>query len=122
MNMQVMSAEPECWGPPTQSGICPPPIRGFTDDLTLNAECVPGSRWILQGKEKLIKWVRMCFKPAKSRSLVVRKGKVTDRFKFDIEGKQIPTISEKPVKILGKAFNSSLKDSSSVQSACPPPN
>lgn len=64
----------------------------------------------------------MSFKPTKSRSLVVKKGKVNDkvnnRFRFSIEGRHIPTISEKPVKNLGKMFNSSLKDSSSVQYPC----
>ena len=118
MNMIVKSAEPGCRGPRTQSGIRQPPIRAFMDDLTVTTESVPGCRWILQGLEKLIQWARMSFKPAKSRSLVVKKGKVTDRFRFNIEGKQIPTISEKPVKSLGKVFDSSLKDSSSVQSTC----
>lgn len=60
----------------------------------------------------------MNFKPAKSRSTVVKKGNVNVRFRFSIEGRQIPTISKKPVKSLGKVFNSSLKDSSSVQSSC----
>lgn len=37
--------------------------------------------------------------------------KLTHRFRFNIEGKQIPTISEKPEKSLGKVFNSKIKDS-----------
>ena len=117
MNMMVKSAEPGCWGPWTQSGIHQPPIRAFRDDLTVTTESVPGCRWILQGLEKLIQWAWMSFKPTKSRALVM-KGKVTDRFRFNSEGKQIPTIFEKPVKSLGKVFDSSLKDSSSVQSTC----
>ena len=60
----------------------------------------------------------MGFKPAKSRSLVLKKGKVTDRFQFNIEGALIPSVSEKPVKSLGKVFDSSLKDTSAVQSTC----
>lgn len=118
MNMIVKSAEPECRGPRTRSGIRQPPIRAFMDDLTVTTESVPGCRWILQGLEKLIRWARMAFKPAKSRSLVLRKGKVTDRFRFNIEGALIPTVSEKPVKSLGKVFDSSLKDTSAVQSTC----
>lgn len=88
------------------------------DDLTVTTESVPGCRWILQGLEKLISWARMRFKPAKSRSLVVKKGKVTDRFRFNIDGSMIPSISEKPVKSLGKVFDSSLKDASSIQATC----
>lgn len=39
-----------------------------------------------------------------------------DKFRFCIAGTTIPTITEKPVKILGKVFNSSLRDS--FQSTC----
>lgn len=52
----------------------------------------------------------MSFKPAKSRSLVLKKGKVNDKFRFSILARKIPC--------LGKSFNSSLKDSSYVQSTC----
>lgn len=58
------------------------------------------------------------FKPAESRSLVVKKGKATDRFRFNIEGSTIPSVSKKPVRSLGKGFHNSLKDSSSVQATC----
>ncbi|KAL7849539.1 hypothetical protein SRHO_G00211620 [Serrasalmus rhombeus] len=58
------------------------------DDQTVTTESVPGCRWILKGFEKLMKWARMRFEPAKSRSMVLRKGK------------------------------GSLKDSTSIQSTC----
>ncbi|KAK1892351.1 Glutamyl-tRNA reductase [Dissostichus eleginoides] len=54
----------------------------------------------------------MRFKPAKSRSMVLRKGKVEEKFWFNIEDTVIPTISEKPV--LDKVFDSSLRDTISV--------
>lgn len=98
MNMIVKSAEPECRGPQSRGGVRQPPIRAFMDDLTVTTESVPGGRWILQGLEKLIRWARMEFKPAKSRSLVLKKGKVTDRFQFSIKGAKIPSLSEQPVK------------------------
>lgn len=66
-----------------------PPIRAFSDDLKVSTESVPGCRWILQGLKKIVKWAQMCFKPAKSRSLVLRKGKVEDNFRFNIEGTAI---------------------------------
>ncbi|KAL6469714.1 hypothetical protein MHYP_G00208330 [Metynnis hypsauchen] len=115
MNMIVKSAEVECRGPLTKSGVRQPPIRAFMDDLTVTTTSVPGSRWILQGLEKLITWARMSFKPAKSRSLVLKKGKVTDRYRFSLAGATIPSITEQPVKSLGKLFHCSLKDSSSIQ-------
>ncbi|KAJ3582644.1 hypothetical protein NHX12_000397 [Muraenolepis orangiensis] len=118
MNMLTKSAEPECRGPRTNSGQRQPPIRAFMDDLTVMTESVPGCRWILKGLEELVEWARMCFKPAKSRSMVLRKGKVVDKFRFNIADTAIPSISEKPVKSLGKVFYCSLRDTTSIQSTC----
>lgn len=98
MNMLVKSAEPECRGLKSKSGIRQPPIRAFMDDLTVTTESVPGGRWILTGLERLMGWAKMSFKPAKSRSLVLKKGRVADKFRFSIAGTPIPTISEKPIK------------------------
>ncbi|KAL7879620.1 hypothetical protein SRHO_G00018740 [Serrasalmus rhombeus] len=50
--------------------------------------------------------------------MVLRKGKVEDKFWFYIAGTAIPMITEKPVKSLAKVFDSSLKDSTSIQSTC----
>ncbi len=43
----------------------------------------------------------------------MRRGKVTDKFRFSLGGAQIPAISEKPVKSLGKVFSCTLRDTSS---------
>ncbi|KAK0135815.1 hypothetical protein N1851_028312 [Merluccius polli] len=88
------------------------------DDLTVTTESVPGGRWIQTGLEKLMGWARMSFKPTKSRSLVLKKGRVTDKFCFSIAGTPIPTISEKRIKSLGKFFDSSLRDTASIKSTC----
>lgn len=109
INMLTKPAEPECRGPWTNSGQQQPPIRAFMDDLTVTAESV-------LGLEKLVEWARMRFKPAKSRSMVLRKGEVEDKFRFYISGTDIPTITEKLVKSLGKVFDSSLR--ASIQSTC----
>lgn len=47
--------------------------------------------------EKLMKWAQMSFNPAKSRFMVLRIGKIDDRFQFSVAGTTIPSISEKPV-------------------------
>lgn len=117
MNIIVKSAEVECRGPLSRSGTRQPPIRAFMDNLTVMTTSVPGCRWLLQGLERLISWARMSFKPAKSRSLVLRKGKVADRFCFALGETPIPTVTEKPVKSLGKVFNSSLRDSDALLQA-----
>ncbi|GAA6088928.1 uncharacterized protein LOC109140547, partial [Tachysurus ichikawai] len=113
--MLVKSAEPECRGPKSKTGIRQPPIRAFMDDLTVTVESVPGARWILKGLERLIEWARMSFKPAKSRSLVLKKGRVVEKFRFTISGTQIPTLSEKTVKSMGKTFDRSLRDTTSIR-------
>ncbi|KAK1806565.1 hypothetical protein P4O66_005073, partial [Electrophorus voltai] len=108
MNMVVKSAEVECRGPLTKSGVQQPSI-------TITTTSVPGSRWIIQGLERLITWARMRFKPFKSKSMVLKRGKVTDKYHFLISGIVIPSISKQPVKSLGKLFDASLKDSAAIQ-------
>ncbi|RXN04375.1 reverse transcriptase [Labeo rohita] len=115
MNMMVKAAETECRGPLSKSGVRQPPIRAFMDDITVTTTTVPGARWILQGLERLMVWARMSFKPGKSRSLVRKKGKVTDEFRFRLGQHQIPSVTEKPVKSLGKAFSCSLNDRDSIR-------
>lgn len=86
------------------------------DDLTVTATSVAGCRWLLQGLERLMTWATMAFKPAKSRSLVLRKGRVEDKYRFHLDGALIPSVSEKPIKSLGKIFDVTLRDTAAVQS------
>lgn len=83
--------------------------------MTVTTRSVPATRWILQVQEKLITWARLGFKPTKSRFLVLKRGKVVDRFHFSLAGAIIPSITEQPVKSLGKVFDCSLEDSASIQ-------
>lgn len=71
--------EVQCRAPLTKIGMWQPPIRAYTDDLTVTILSVPSSRWISQGL-KFISWARMSFKPSKSRSLVLKKRKDVDEF------------------------------------------
>lgn len=114
MNMMVISAEVECRGPLTRSGMWQPPLRAFMDDLTVTTTSVPGGRWTLQGLERLVTWAWMTFKPTKLRSMVLIRGKVVDKFCFSLAGNTIPSISEQPVKSLGKMFDASLKDTTAI--------
>ncbi|XP_061778568.1 uncharacterized protein LOC133569990 [Nerophis ophidion] len=91
------------------------PIRAFMDDLTITARSVPEGRCILEDLIELTNWARMEFKPAKSRSLVLKKGRVQERFRFKIRENIIPTVQEKPVKCLGKWYRADLKDRLSVK-------
>ncbi|GFR85040.1 reverse transcriptase [Elysia marginata] len=55
-------------------------------------------------------WCRMKFKPKKSRSLSIRKGKIEEAVTFTVAEQQIPTVSQEPVKSLGRWYDSSMKD------------
>lgn len=57
----------------------------------------------------------MSFKPNKSRSIVLKRGKVVDKFYFQVDGIVIPSITEKPVRSLGKVFDCSLMDVTASQ-------
>ena len=74
-----------------------------------------GGRWLLKCLERNMTWARMYFKPAKSRSLVLKKVKVMEKVRFTVAGETIPTLSKKPIKSLGKTFNNSLKDTAAKQ-------
>ncbi|VDI44671.1 Hypothetical predicted protein [Mytilus galloprovincialis] len=75
--------------------------KAFMDDMTKTAKSVLEGKGMLQDLGELIDWARMKFKPSKSRSLILKKGKVQDR-NIRIGGDIIPTIMEKPVKNLGQ--------------------
>ncbi|KAL3970378.1 polycystin 1L2 [Sarotherodon galilaeus] len=57
----------------------------------------------------------MRFKPTKSRSLVLKKGKTTDKYLFSLGTIKIPSLTKAPLKSLGKVFNCSLKDAAFIQ-------
>ncbi|KAK0150615.1 hypothetical protein N1851_008284 [Merluccius polli] len=105
----IKKTQVEYRGQLTKSGVTTPPIRAFMDDLTMTTTSAPGSRWILKGLEELITWARMSFKPVKSRSLVLKKGKsfIDHSDTFD----QRETSEES----LGKVFDCSLRDMASIQ-------
>ena len=57
----------------------------------------------------------MKFNAKMSRSMVLKKLGVTDRIRFKFEGEVIPTVTEAPIKCLGKAFDDTLKDRNKVK-------
>ena len=115
MNLLNKAASAETRGPKTNTGERLTPNRAFVDDLTVTTQTHVQARWILAALEETATWARMKFKPTKSRSLIIRKGKQTDRFILKIQGEDIPSITDNPVKCLGKWFDDSLNDRANVQ-------
>ena len=100
--------------PKMNTDIRQPPSRGFMDDLTIITSTHVQARWILNALEETATWARMTFKPKKSRSLVIKKGKVTQQFHLKVQGEVIPTIVGNPIKCLGKWYDDSLNDRKNV--------
>ena len=65
--------------------------------------------------DELMIWCRMKFKPQKSRSLSLRRGKLNQNVNFEIGGQRIPTVSDLPVKSLGCWYDESMKDTNQVK-------
>ena len=87
-----------------------PLVKAFMDDTTILSSKESTTRKILSLMDKQMIWCRMKFKPKKSRSLSLRKGKVNQNINFMVGGQRIPTVSDALLKSLGCWFDESLKD------------
>jgi hypothetical protein len=112
MNLILKAAERETRGPKTESGIHLPANRGFMDDMTVTTQTHIQARWILQALDETVTWARMRFKPRKSRSLIIRKGRTVNNIRLQVQQEEIPSITESPIKCLGKWFDASMTDKS----------
>src|SRR5215470_9593881 len=88
-----------------------PPLKAFMDDTTVITNSRGNAQAVLDRLDTIMEWGRMKFKPAKSRSLSIKEGKVDDQVVFRISGQAISTVSQVPVKSLGRWYSSSLLDS-----------
>ncbi|KAI8490092.1 hypothetical protein Bbelb_321620 [Branchiostoma belcheri] len=91
------------------------PIRAFMDDLTLLNPNTKVSQKLLDRLDELMVWARMKFKTKKSRSLVLKQGRLCDYNFVLLGGEKIPSIQEQPVKSLGRWYSEDLKDTKRVQ-------
>ncbi|GFO03430.1 reverse transcriptase [Plakobranchus ocellatus] len=112
MAMEIILKAPEgSAGPASLGGGCSmPPLKAFMDDTTIICSKEDETRRILTRLDVLMSWCRVEFKPKKSRSLSIRKGKLDEATSFTIEEQQIPTVSQEPVMSLGRWYDSSMKD------------
>jgi hypothetical protein len=115
MNMIIKAGERETRGPKTATNIRQPPSRGFMDDLTITTDTVVQARWILAALEETAAWARMKFKPRKSRSLIILKGRVTQKYQLSVQGESIPSIVDNPIKCLGKWYDDTLGDQNNIK-------
>ncbi|XP_066299893.1 uncharacterized protein [Branchiostoma lanceolatum] len=116
MNLLIEAAASKAKGPRMRSGARQNPLRGFMDDLTVTTVSHIEARWMLEELDQMATWARMKFKPKKSRCMVIKKGKVTSRFKLEVQGEPIPSIKGNPIKCLGKWYDDTLSDRKNVSS------
>ena len=112
MNLLIKTAELECRGPVTRSGVRQSSIRAYMHDMTIKTTSTIGARWVLKG---IVTWARMSFNASKSRSLVLKLGIAMEKERFKLSGETIPTIQEKSIKSLGKCIDRSLRDTIAIQ-------
>ena len=77
-----------------------PPVKAFMDNTTILSSKELICK-ILSLMDKQIIWCRMKFKPQKSRSLSLRKGKVNLSINLKVGGQRTSIMSEELVKSLG---------------------
>ena len=85
-------------------------IKAFMEDTTLVMNRKQAFQRSLDKMNDLLEWCRMSFKPTKSRSLALTRGKILSDVFFLVAGQRIPTVQEEPVKSLGRVFDETLKD------------
>ena len=114
VTMLVMSVKQETKGPKTSSGQRQVNARLFMDDIATTTGSLVQTKYLLDKLVKKLTWAGLSVKPEKCRSLVIIKGEVSQRTP-EVEGKQITSITEKPVKYLGKTYNKTLKDAEQIE-------
>jgi len=100
----------------TENQVPLPLARAFMDDLCIMSSSVNGAQLALDGCCKVLDWAGMSFKASKSRSIVVLGGRVETMSPFTVGSSKdqtrlvIPSVTELPVKFLGRVIHGSLSD------------
>ncbi|GFN85219.1 reverse transcriptase [Plakobranchus ocellatus] len=102
----ILKAAEGSAGPANLGGGCSsPPLKAFMDDTTIICSKEDETRRMLTRLDDLMSWCRMEFRPKKSRSLSIRRGKIDEATTFTLAEQQIPTVSQEPVKSLGRRYD-----------------
>ena len=94
-NLLVKAVEKKRRGLTLASDSKQPPTRVLMADMMIMAKSVVERRWMLVDLENLFTWNGITCKPAKSRSLIVRRDRLV-KIVFQILNETIPTILKTP--------------------------
>ena len=86
----------------------------YMDDLTTTTETIVQSQYLLDKLNSMLQWGRLQVKPQKCRSMVIIRGQIS-KHTVTIGGARITSITEKPLKYLGKEYNLTMSDKRQVQ-------
>ena len=112
--MLVMSVKGETKGPKTAKGQQQRNSRLFMDDITTTTGNLVQTKYLLEKLMEKLKWAGLDIKQGKCRSLVSIKGEISKNLP-EINGTPITSITEKPVKYLGKVYDMSLGDREQIE-------
>ncbi|GFS08984.1 reverse transcriptase [Elysia marginata] len=99
----ILKAAEGSAGPADLGGRCSmPPLKAFMDDTTIICSKEDETRRTLARLDTLMAWCRMRFKRKKSCNLSIRKCKIEEAVTFTASEQQSPTVSQEPVKSLGR--------------------
>ena len=114
MTMLVEEAKKETKGPKSASGQQQTNIRLFMDDIATATNTLVQTKYLLERLSESFKKAELKVKPEKCRSLVIIKGE-TSRKTPVMDGTQITSIMDQPIKYLGKKYNQRLNDREQVE-------
>ena len=84
------------------------------DDIATTTKNLVQAKYLLENLTDKMEWAGLTVKPEKCRSLVIIRGKISSKTPV-INGKHITSITEKPVKYLGKEYNRTLTDKDQIE-------
>ena len=91
------------------------PVKAFMDDMFLMSPSIPATQVLLDRFAVALIWARMSFRAAKSRSMLVDKGKAIDISPFSFSCEIIPSIHANPVRFLSRTIDFTVSDKHSVE-------
>ncbi len=85
------------------------------DHLTIPNTKRIQARWILTALEKAPEWVRMTFKSQKSSALIIRKGKVSQKFQLTVQRTPKPSFVGTQIKCLWRWYDDLHVDQNNIR-------
>ena len=109
MTLLVASAKKTTKGPKSETGQRQENCRLFMDDIATSTENLVQTKYLLESLAAKLEWAGLEVKAEKCRSLVLVKGELSKKEPM-INGIPIVSVTDAPIKYLGKTYNKTLSD------------